>query len=138
MLIPPCRSCGASNLELILSLGHTPLANALLEADQLGRPEATYPLDLAFCPGCALVQITVTVPPEQLFANYLYFSSFSDSMLRHAQELTARLIDARALDANSLAAEIASNDGYLLQYYHQRGIPVLGIEPAANIARVAW
>ncbi|MBC8074569.1 MAG: methyltransferase domain-containing protein, partial [Chloroflexales bacterium] len=70
--------------------------------------------------------------------NYLYFSSFSDSMLRHAQELTARLIDARALDANSLAAEIASNDGYLLQYYHQRGIPVLGIEPAANIARVAW
>jgi SAM-dependent methyltransferase len=133
----PCRSCGEPNLQLILSLGSTPLANALLRPEQLGQPEATYPLDLAFCPRCALVQITETVPPEQLFANYLYFSSFSDSMLRHAQELTARLIDARALDRHSLAAEIASNDGYLLQYYHQRGVPVLGIEPAANIARVA-
>ena len=137
MATATCRSCGADNLKLILSLGYTPLANALLEANELDAPEETYPLDLAFCPRCALVQITETVPPEQLFANYLYFSSFSDAMLRHAQELTGRLVDARGLDASSLAAEVASNDGYLLQYYHKRGIPVLGIEPAANIARVA-
>lgn len=137
MPTPSCRSCGSSKLELILSLGRTPLANALLQAEQLGEPEKTYPLDLVFCPRCALVQITETVPPEQLFANYLYFSSFSDSMLRHAEALTARMIGARNLGPESLAAEIASNDGYLLQYYHRRAIPVLGIEPAANIARVA-
>jgi SAM-dependent methyltransferase len=135
--LPPCRSCGAHSLELILSLGHTPLANALLTAEQLGAPEATYPLDLAFCPACALVQITETVPPEQLFREYFYLSSFSDTMLGHAEELTGRLVRERALDADSLAVEVASNDGYLLQYYKRAGIPVLGIEPAANIARIA-
>src|SRR5262249_21445935 len=130
-------SCGHPDLELILSLGKTPLANSLVTAEQLDQPESTYPLDLAFCSACSLVQITETVPPEELFREYLYFSSFSETMLRHAQELVKAMLRLRNLDANSLAVEIASNDGYLLQYYKQAGIPVLGIEPAINIASVA-
>jgi SAM-dependent methyltransferase len=114
-----------------------PLANALLTAEQLDHVEPTYPLDLAFCPRCALVQIMETVPPEKLFREYLYFSSFSDTILRHAKELAERLITQRCLDRRSLVVEVASNDGYLLQYYHREGIPVLGIEPAINVARVA-
>lgn len=132
-----CRSCGGGNTEMILSLGKTPLANSLLTAEQLGQPEPVYPLDLVFCPDCTLVQITETVPPEQLFREYLYFSSFSDTMLRHAQALVERLIAQRGLNDRSLALEIASNDGYLLQYYAVRGVPVLGVEPATNIAKVA-
>jgi SAM-dependent methyltransferase len=132
-----CRSCGEIGLRPILSLGRTPLANALLTADELGQPEPTYPLDLAFCPSCKLVQITETVPPEKLFSEYFYFSSFSDTMLRHARELVERLITSRDLGGDGLVIEIASNDGYLLQYYQQHDIPVLGIEPASNIAKVA-
>jgi SAM-dependent methyltransferase len=132
-----CRSCGAPGCETILCLGRTPLANALLSAAELRVPEPMYPLDLVFCGRCALVQITETVPPEQLFREYFYFSSFSETMLRHAQELATRLIAARKLGAGSRVVEIASNDGYLLQYYQRAGIPVLGIEPAVNIARHA-
>jgi hypothetical protein len=134
---PACRSCGSKDLHLVLSLGPMPLANALLAPEQLGEKEPAYPLDLAFCPRCSLVQITETVPPEELFREYLYFSSFSDTMLHHAADLSKRIVDSRGLDASSLVVEIASNDGYLLQYYQQRGIPVLGIEPAQNVARVA-
>lgn len=132
-----CRSCGAGDLKTILSLGRTPLANSLLKSEQLNEAEEMYPLDLVFCPQCALVQITETVPPEKLFREYLYFSSFSDTMLSHARELVEQLIASRRLGGNSLVMEIASNDGYLLQYYKQAGVPVLGIEPATNIARVA-
>jgi len=132
-----CRSCGETGLEEVLSLGHTPLANALLTTEQLDRPEETYPLDLAFCPRCSLVQITETVPPEKLFGEYLYFSSFSDTMLRHAEEVVGRLVPSRGLGTESLVVEIASNDGYLLQYYKRAGVPVLGVEPATNVARVA-
>lgn len=134
---PVCRICGRFDLGLILSLGQMPLANALLTAEQLSQSEPTYPLDLVFCPHCTLVQITETVSPEKLFQEYLYFSSFSDTMLRHAQTLVERLIVTRSLGKNSLVVELASNDGYLLQFYVQRGIPVLGIEPAVNVARVA-
>ena len=122
---------------MILSLGRTPLANALLTAEQLDQPEATYPLDLAFCPHCTLVQITETVPPEQLFREYLYFSSFSDTVLENASAIAGRLAARRNLGSASLVVEIASNDGYLLQHYRTWGIPVLGIEPARNVARVA-
>ncbi|MBI3909880.1 MAG: class I SAM-dependent methyltransferase [Armatimonadetes bacterium] len=135
--ITSCRSCGAADLRLVLSLGETPLANALLTVEQLGQPEPWFPLDLVFCTNCSLVQITQTVPPEMLFREYLYFSSFSDTLLRHAQALAEQLISQRNLDAHSLVVEIASNDGYLLQYFLRAGVPVLGIEPARNIARVA-
>jgi len=114
-----------------------PLANALLTKEQLNQPEETYPLELVFCPSCTLVQITETVPPEKLFREYPYFSSFSDTMLNHSQELARRMISERRLNGHSLVLEVASNDGYLLQYYKERSIPVLGIEPAANVARVA-
>ena len=132
-----CRSCHSTNVQPILSLGRTPLANALLTQEQLAKPEKTYPLDLALCTDCSLVQITETVPPEELFSEYLYFSSFSDTMLRSAEALASRLIAERRLNDNSLVVEVASNDGYLLQFYRDRGIPVLGIEPARNIAEFA-
>ena len=131
-----CRSCGSTDLELVLDLGATPLANSL-PTTQGGAAELRYPLDLVFCGACSLVQITETVPPDQLFSEYLYFSSFSDTMLAHARELVGRLVSDRKLGAGALAVEIASNDGYLLQYYKQAGVPVLGIEPARNVARVA-
>jgi SAM-dependent methyltransferase len=131
------RSCGAPGLEHILDLGHTPLANAFLTEEQLGEPEPTYALVLVFCPSCALVQITETIPPEELFGEYLYFSSFSNTTLRHARKLANRLVRSRELDGEGLVVEAASNDGYLLQYYKSANIPVLGIEPAANVARVA-
>lgn len=134
---PACQSCRATGLISILDLGRTPLANALLTAEQLTELEATYPLEVVFCPACTLVQITEIVPPEQLFREYFYLSSFSDTMLRHAQALVSELIPARKLGAHSLVMEVASNDGYLLQYYKQAGIPVLGIEPATNIASIA-
>ena len=132
-----CRICGQVGLNSILSLGKTPLANALLREDQLGDGENTWPLELAWCPDCSLAQITETVPPEILFREYAYFSSFSDTMVAHAKTIADRLRETRKLGPNSLAVEIASNDGYLLQWYHKAGIPVLGIEPAQNIARVA-
>lgn len=132
-----CRACGSPELVPVLSLGRTPLANALLTAAELGGPEPSYPLDLVFCGACSLVQITVTVPPEQLFGQYLYFSSFSETMLRHSQALVERLVEERGLGGGSLAVEVASNDGYLLQFYQRAGVPVLGVEPAANVARVA-
>ena len=132
-----CRACGGSRVPVILSLGRTPLANALLSAGQLTDPEDTYPLDLVFCEDCTLVQITETVPPERMFSDYPYFSSFSDTMVEHARAIVDRVVRERGLGPGNLAAEIASNDGYLLQFYAKAGVPVLGIEPAANIARVA-
>jgi SAM-dependent methyltransferase len=132
-----CRSCGGENLVKVLSFGSTPLANSLLTASQLNAEEAKYPLELVFCRSCTLVQITETVPAETLFRHYLYFSSFSDTMLNHVRELAERLIKSRQLNGDSLVMEIASNDGYLLQNYKAAGISVLGIEPAVNIARVA-
>ena len=114
-----------------------PLANALLPMNSDTAAETKYPLELVYCSNCTLTQITETVPPEKMFAEYAYFSSFSETMLAHARELTDHLISTSRLNSNSLVIEIASNDGYLLQYFLKRGIPVLGIEPAANVARVA-
>ena len=132
-----CRSCGYQELQSILSLGCTPLANALLTEDQLGDTEQTYPLDLVFCSKCTLVQLTESISPEKLFRNYVYLSSFSETMLRHAEAIASALIVSKNLDAQSLVVEVASNDGYLLSCYQREGVPVLGIEPATNIARVA-
>lgn len=135
--IPVCRACGASPLEPVLSLGSTPLANALRTEGDLAIPEAKFPLELAVCPHCALVQITAEVPPDDLFRDYVYFSSFSDTMLRHAAELALQLTRDEHLGPESLVVEAASNDGYLLKNYAHIGVPVLGIEPARNVARVA-
>jgi SAM-dependent methyltransferase len=137
LLRAACRSCGHDNLTTVLSLGQTPLANSTLTSDQLDAPEPSFPLDLAFCPQCTLVQITETVPPEILFRDYLYFSSNSDTMLQHVHDLAKRVTAQRSLSKDSLVIEVASNDGYLLQYYKQAEVPVLGIEPARNIAEVA-
>jgi SAM-dependent methyltransferase len=135
--INECRICGNEDLVPVLSLGDMPLANALVDEKDIGRDDPKYPLELVFCPQCTLLQITETVPPEQLFRDYVYFSSFSDTMLKHAEGLAAEMTESRGLSRDSLVVEVASNDGYLLQYYRQAGIPVLGIEPAANVAEVA-
>jgi SAM-dependent methyltransferase len=124
-------------LTPILSLGETPLANALRGESELVLPELKVPLELAFCPHCALVQITESISPPDLFRDYVYFSSFSDTMLRHVAELARRMIAERQLDSQSLVIEAASNDGYLLKNYMAQGINVLGIEPARNVAEVA-
>jgi len=133
--ITACRSCGAGDVRTVLELGEVPLANALLE-DRAGE-ELRFPLTLAMCPSCSLVQILETVDPEVLFGHYLYFSSFSDTMLAHAEAAASMLIERCGLDAESLVVEIASNDGYLLRHFVANGIPVQGIEPAANIAEAA-
>jgi SAM-dependent methyltransferase len=109
----------------------------LLSEAQLGTPEPTFPLDVAFCTTCTLVQLTETVPPAALFTEYVYFSSFSDAAVEHARRLTERVVADRGLGAGSLVIEVASNDGYLLQHYARAGVPVLGIEPARNIAAAA-
>ena len=132
-----CRTCGASPLAPVLDLGMTPLANSLLTADQLSTTEPRFPLNVVRCTACSLVQLDTTIPPEAMFGNYVYFSSFSSTMLEHARRLVDQLIAGRQLNQKSRVIEVASNDGYLLQYYKARGIEVLGIEPAQNIARVA-
>ncbi len=135
---PGCRSCGSQGLRVFLELGRMPLPDALLRPDQLDGPEPRYPLDVAFCPACSLVQILEEVEPEELFVdNYLYFSSFSEGLLRHAREHAFRLIEERALGSESLVVELASNDGYLLKNFLERGVPVLGIDPAPEQAEAA-
>ena len=115
----------------------SPLANALVQPQARAHPEPRYPLEVLRCPACSLVQLSISVAPEVLFRDYVYFSSVSDAFVSHARALVEGLVKARNLSGNSLAVEIASNDGYLLQHYRAHGIPVLGIEPARNIARVA-
>jgi SAM-dependent methyltransferase len=126
-----CRSCGSTDLSIFLSLGDLPLSDGLLEPKQLVENEPRYPLDVAFCSSCSLVQILETVPPEELFgADYPYFSSFTDTLLRHSEANVSERIAERKLGPQSLVVELASNDGYLLQYYKAHGVPVLGIDPA--------
>ena len=119
----------------VLDLGLTPLANSIVrEAD---APQERFPLKVVGCQDCSLVQLTDLVPPERLFRTYTYFSSNSDEMVAHARTLVGRLVQERGLGPDSSVFEIASNDGYLLQHYVAAGVPVLGIEPATNIAEVA-
>jgi SAM-dependent methyltransferase len=137
--IDACSACGARTLTPILDLGATPLANSLLSAAEIeaGVAEERFPLALVLCEGCSLFQITERVPPEKMFREYLYFSSFSDTMQRHAAAAARQHIAARGLSGDSFVVEIASNDGYLLRHFRDAGVPVLGIEPARNIAKVA-
>jgi putative zinc binding protein len=131
-----CRSCGSGDLARVLSLGHTPLANAMPPADHTG-PMPTVPLDLIRCTACSLVQLEQIVPPEVMFSYYLYFSSFSETLLSHARTLAEAVIHTKQLGPDSLVIEIASNDGYLLNFFKEHDVQVLGIEPAQNIAQVA-
>jgi SAM-dependent methyltransferase len=135
---PPCLSCGAALHDTVLDLGEQPLANSYLTREQLeAGAERRYPLHVRVCRECVLVQVEPAVPPEEIFSDYAYFSSYSDSWLEHcaryAREVTRRL----ALDASSMVIEVASNDGYLLRNFVRGGIPVLGVEPAANVAEAA-
>lgn len=133
-----CRSCGSTRLETFLDLGETPLADRLLTDADLGKEELTFPLRVAFCKDCSLVQITETVKPEVLFGDaYPYFSSFSPALLKHSRENVLDLIERRKLGPNSFVIELASNDGYLLKNYVEAGIPVLGIDPASGPADAA-
>jgi SAM-dependent methyltransferase len=131
-----CLSCGALLGDPFLDLGQQPLANALRRPDD-PAPEARFPLAVAYCRSCHLVQLTATVSPGALFEEYVYFTSYSDHALDHARATAADLVDRFALGAGRRVLEIASNDGYLLQYFQARGIPVLGVEPARNIAAAA-
>jgi 2-polyprenyl-3-methyl-5-hydroxy-6-metoxy-1,4-benzoquinol methylase len=135
--ISACRSCLLPELNSVLDLGTMPLANALLTEEQLNEPEEKFPLHLMRCTRCALLQLSENVPAEKLFSHYFYRSSFSDAFLQHCKALADRLIEERHLNAESLVIDIASNDGYLLKFYQEKRIPVLGIEPAKNIAEIA-
>jgi len=132
-----CLSCGRPGRRLILDLGVQPLANNLLTPADLSKPEPRFPLRLALCESCWLLQITDLVPPTDLFSEYLSFSSVSDALLRHSADAVTAHRRNLALGPESLVIEIASNDGYLLKNFVAAGIPCLGIEPAGNIARVA-
>jgi SAM-dependent methyltransferase len=132
-----CKGCGANAAVLVLDLGQQPLANNLFRAEDLLKSEPRFPLRLAVCEACWLMQIVDLVPPVELFSDYLYFSSFSDSMLRHARLAAERYVDEFQLGGRSHVIEVASNDGYLLQNFSRLGVPCLGIEPAANVAKVA-
>jgi SAM-dependent methyltransferase len=132
-----CRACGSGAGRLILDLGVQPLANNLLTAADLARPEPKFPLRLALCERCWMLQITDIVPPVELFSEYLYFSSFSDALLRHSADAVAQHRREFGLGLESFVVEVASNDGYLLKNFVAAGVPCLGIEPAANIAKVA-
>jgi SAM-dependent methyltransferase len=133
-----CRSCGSPGLETFLDLGKTPLADRLVIKADRNQPELTFPLSVAFCKACSLVQITETVNPEILFADaYPYYSSFSPALLQHSRQNVLDLIEGRQLGPQSFVVELASNDGYLLKNYVEAGIPVLGIDPAAGPAAAA-
>lgn len=133
-----CRSCRHTGLTGILDLGLMPLSDGLLTRSQLQEDECRYPLEVAYCPNCTLVQILDTVPPEKLFCeDYPYYSSFSDTLLNHSRRNVFSLIDRYKLTSESFVVELASNDGYLLKNYVERGIPCLGIDPAEGPAKVA-
>jgi 2-polyprenyl-3-methyl-5-hydroxy-6-metoxy-1,4-benzoquinol methylase len=132
-----CRFCSRSTLHSFVDLGLTPLSNAFVREEHLGKHEAFYPLHAYVCASCFLVQLEQFESPEHIFGDYAYFSSFSSSWLAHAERYAHQVTSVFGLDEHSNVVEIASNDGYLLQYFKQSGIRVLGIEPAGNVAEAA-
>jgi SAM-dependent methyltransferase len=133
----PCRFCGAPLRHVFADLGSSPLANAYIEPERVSAMEPYYPLRALVCGRCFLVQLEEFETPAQIFSDYAYFSSYSSSWLEHCRSYVERMIEVLGLDERHRVVELASNDGYLLQYFHARGIDVLGIEPAANVAEVA-
>jgi SAM-dependent methyltransferase len=132
-----CRSCGAALKDTFVDLGMSPLCESYVPAEALNHVEAFYPLHVWVCRECLLVQLDEYVTPEHIFTEYAYFSSFSTAWLKHAEDYTAAATKRLGLGPKSLVVELASNDGYLLQYFVRAGIPCLGIEPAANVAKFA-
>ena len=132
-----CRFCGTELEHTFVDLGASPLAQSFLSQDQLNRMEPFYPLHVYVCGKCFLVQLQEFVAPENIFSDYLYFASYSDSWLAHAKAYTDLMAERFSINEKSLVVEIASNDGYLLQYFLEKKIPVLGVEPAANVAAIA-
>ena len=132
-----CRFCRAPLRHTFVDLGMSPLCESFLPADQVNAMEPFYPLHVRVCERCFLVQLQEYVSPEHIFTEYAYFSSYSSAWLEHAKSYTEMIAKRLGLGRQSLVMELASNDGYLLQWFVKQGIPVLGIEPAANVARVA-
>ena len=132
-----CRGCGASLTHVFVDLGMSPLCETYLAEDELNRMEPFYPLKVFVCDRCWLVQLEEYVSPEGIFGHYPYFSSYSDSWLRHAERYVQDATERFALGPNHRVVEVGSNDGYLLQYFVARGVPALGVEPAANVAEAA-
>ena len=133
-----CRACGTPLHHTFVDLGTSPPCQNVVQPQHLGRGESFYPLHAFVCHACSLVQIDEVVPPEEIFAGeYAYFSSYSDSWVEHARAYTEAMTERFELGAGSLAVEVASNDGYLLQHFVERGIPCMGVEPADNVAAVA-
>jgi hypothetical protein len=137
MPFPNCRGCGCELRHLVVDLGAMPLANRFLTAADLEKPEPKYPLRVRFCDTCCLVQADASASPEEIFTEYVYFSSYSDDWMQHARAYCAAMIARFALGTASRVVEVASNDGYLLRNFVAAGIPCLGIEPAANVAAAA-
>ena len=135
--MPQCRHCAAPLQHTFVDLGMSPLCESFLRADQLNSMEPFYPLHVFVCQQCFLVQLEEYVSPSEIFTEYAYFSSYADSWLNHAERYSEQMIERWKLGTTSRVVELASNDGYLLQYFVARKVPVLGIEPAANVARVA-
>lgn len=135
--LPTCRFCGAPLTHTFVDLGMSPLCESYLHADQLNQMEPFYPLHVWVCDSCYLVQLEEYVSPADIFTEYAYFSSYADTWLQHAHRYVDQVTERFGLGASSHVVEIASNDGYLLQYFVQKGIPALGVEPAANVAKVA-
>ncbi len=134
---PLCRFCNTPVRQTFVDLGMSPLCESYLSAEQLNQMEPFYPLYVRVCGKCFLVQLEEYVSPENIFSDYAYFSSYSDSWVAHAKTYAEQMTTRFGLNKNSLVVEVASNDGYLLQHFVAKQIPVLGIEPAANIAPVA-
>lgn len=132
-----CRFCKNTLEHSFCDLGMTPLSNSYLTKEQLESGESFYPLHAYVCSECFLVQVKEYELPQNIFGDYAYFSSYSDSWLKHCQKYTEQMIERLKLDCSKQVIEIASNDGYLLQFFKGHNIPVLGIEPAANVAKVA-
>jgi 2-polyprenyl-3-methyl-5-hydroxy-6-metoxy-1,4-benzoquinol methylase len=132
-----CRLCGCAVEAVFADLGSSPLANSFLAPDAVNAMEPFYPLRALVCAQCFLVQLEQFETPQRIFSDYAYFSSYSSSWVAHSRRYVEQMVERLALDAHSHVVEIASNDGYLLQFFHERQVPVLGIEPAANVAKVA-
>ncbi len=134
---PACRFCAGKLTRTVLDLGMSPPSDGFLSAERLDAPETFYPLHLRLCDRCFLLQLPASVSREEIFSEYAYFSSYSESFVSHARAYTEAIVSRLALTGDSLVVEVGSNDGYLLQHFVEKGIPVLGVEPAGNVARAA-